>query len=279
MAKEKTQWLRRIPVFIGVIAVLLYLPCQAYAATKLIQQKEPEPHKLGKFALNVQGSVFTGDYGALNGKTTTVTYLTETLKYIGQRGELSLSFPYTFRNGGAVTAGEAVSTGTAAIPKRADGIGDIQLKGKYYWLEETDSRPIVDLTGRVKFPAADDKKGLGTGKYDFGMGPSFLKRCGKYIWLADTELVLRQRPSGSSIKRVRFDYALGAGYPFTGQFTAYLFAEGSSKTARESDSPFELVLAGTYRHNSDYSINGYVLKGLTNGSPDIGGSLGVTRYF
>lgn len=271
--------LKKVLVFIGILAVLAYFPCQAQAASKLLQQQEPEPYKLGKFTFNIQGSGFTGDYGDLNGKTTTVAYLTETLKYIADKGEVAFSFPYAYRNGGGVTAGEAVTASTTAIPKRADGIGDIQLKGKYYWLDETDSRPIVDLGARLKFPTASEDRGLGTGGFDFGAGPSFLKRFGKYIGLLDAELVLREKPSGSSIKRVRFDYSLGAGYPFTDQFSSYLFAEGSTKSAKGSDAPFELVLAGSYKHNSDYSINGYILKGLTNGSPDIGGSLGVTRYF
>lgn len=260
-------------------------PSKPEEKTKRIEEEPIEELKgvlPGKFALNSQASIFTGDYGDLNGKSTTVGYLTETVKYIGEEGEVSLSLPYVIRNGGGVTAGENVATSTRTIPKRADGIGDTVLKGKYYWLEETDWRPIVDLIAKVKFPTANDDRGLGTGKYDFGLGTSFLKRFGKVIGLFDADLVLRQRPTDSSIKRARGDYSLGAGYLFTSKMSGYLFLDGStktSKTQKTSDSPLELILAGTYKHSKDLSFNGYALKGFTNGSPEFGGSLGVTKYF
>lgn len=87
-----------------------------------------EDYKAARFSVSMQAGSFTGDYGALDKKNTTITYFSETLKYIGKDGTLSLIL---LRNGGGVTAGETALAGSGAIPKRADGIGDISLLEAY----------------------------------------------------------------------------------------------------------------------------------------------------
>jgi hypothetical protein len=48
------------------------------------------------------------------------------------------------------------------------GMGDVWLSGGFQLLEGTGMRPYVILQGDVKFPTADEERGLGTGEYDFG---------------------------------------------------------------------------------------------------------------
>lgn len=238
----------------------------------------------GKLAVNTQVSAFTGDFGDLSGKSTTTGYFTETIKYIDSNlGEIGVSIPYVYRNGGGVTAGEnVVATTVHTIPKHADGIGDVLLKGRYYLIDEGDYLPAVDLTAKVKFPTASHDRGLGTGEFDFGVGTSLLKCYGDFIGLLDMGIVVRERPNGSTLKPFRVDYSLGIGYSFTSKIAGYFFIEGSSKTTRTQrakDAPLELVAAGTYKYKKDLSFNGYGLMGLTNGSPEFGASAGVTKYF
>lgn len=249
----------------------------AYAVSPESWEERLAEYKIRKISLNTQASVFSGDYGDLNGHHTTTSYFTETIKAFAKRGDLSVSLPYSLRNGGGVTAGE--SADGAGIPKQADGIGDIVLRGRYYWLNETDKAPNVDLTGKIKFPAASHSRGLGTGEFDFGLGTSLSKSFGEYLVLADAELILRKRPVASTMKRVRLDYSLGLGYPFSKKFSGYLFVDSSTKTNSGLKVPVEVVLAGTYKPQKKYALNGYLLFGLTNTSPDFGASIGVTRYF
>lgn len=276
--KSSRKWL-----VIGVMLVSCLVTVTAFADSRYGYETVPSPRKAGKFSINTQVSAFTGDYGDPADKTTTVGYVTETFKYSHTDiGEIGVSVPYTYRNGGGVTAGESTLVATHAIPKRADGIGDILLKGKYYLIDEEDLIPAVDLTGRVKFPTASHDRGLGTGKYDFGMGPSLMKHFGDVVVLLDAEAIVRQRPTASTINKVRVDYSVGAGYPFTSQMSGYCFVEGSSKTNKGQkieDAPLEVVVAATYKPAEKLRFNGYVLVGLTDGSPNLGGSLGVTCYF
>ncbi|MBI3317797.1 MAG: transporter [Candidatus Omnitrophica bacterium] len=222
-------------------------------------------------------SVSTGDYGT--GEDTTVTQLSQTFKRRGQTGEVGLVIPYLFRDGGGVTAGETARAGGGAIPEEASGVGDLQLKGKYDWIEETDSRPGVDLGGRIKFPTASDDKGLGTGRFDVGFGPEFLKRFGSLITFGDLQLVFRDRPSGSTIKSTRLDYSVGVGYPLTERFTGYASLEGGTKSSSGSEVPLELVFSGGYKATDRLRVNGFLLAGLTDGSPDFGGGTSVTVSF
>ena len=223
-------------------------------------------------------AVTTGDYGT--GDDTTVTQLSQAFKYQGPAGEIGMMVPYLFRNGGAVTVGESRRLRSGQpLPNEADGLGDIQVMGKYFWLEEAERQPGIDLAARVKIPTADEDEGLGTGRFDVGFGPQLHKRFGPLITFADAELVLRDKPSGSSIESVRLDYSLGVGYPFTEQFTGYVSLDGGTKANSGAEVPLEIVLSGVFKATDTIGVNGFILAGLTDGSPDFGAGTGITVKF
>lgn len=222
-------------------------------------------------------SATSGDYGT--GQDTTVTQLYETAKLEGEKGELGLMVPYLFRRGSGVTPGESGRARNRAIPEDADGFGDVQLLGKLFWLEETGSRPAVDWGGRVKFPTASEEDGLGTGRFDFGVGPEVLKHFGSLMTFADLELVLRDKPDDSTLKPVRLDYSIGTGYPFTEKLTGYISLDGGTPTNSGADAPLEVVLSAVCKATEAVRIGGFVLAGLTDGSPDIGGGAEVSIHF
>lgn len=222
-------------------------------------------------------SVLTGDYGT--GEDTTITQISQAFTYKGQTGEIGLSIPYLFRTGNGVTAGETTRARGGTIPEDANGLGDIQLKGKHYWLEEGDVRPGIDLAGRIKFPTASENDGLGSGRFDVGFGPELYKHIGSLIVFGDLALVLRDRPSNSTIESTRLDCAVGVGYPLTGRLTAYASAEGGTKSSSNSDAPLELVLSGVYKVTDSMSGNAFLLSGLSDGSPDFGVGVGITIQF
>lgn len=222
-------------------------------------------------------SVTQGDYGTSD--DTTITQLSETIKYTSDAGEIGVVIPYLFRDGGATTPGESRPARNQTIPNDADGIGDVQLKGRYFWLAETPNRPSVDWAARVKFPTASESEGLGTGKFDFGIGPQLLKRIEKFFLLGDFELVLRDKPDNSTIKSVRLDYSVGGGVELTDRLTALLTLDGGTKANSGADAPLEVVVSGLYRFSDSISGNLFALAGLSDGSPDVGGGAGITVKF
>lgn len=231
----------------------------------------------GNWISSSEVSVTQGDYGT--GDDTTITQLSETIKYRGTTGELGVVVPYLFRRGGAVTPGESRRARNQTIPSNADGIGDVQLKGKYFWIQETDTQPSVDLAGRIKFPTASESDGLGTGRFDVGFGPELLKWFGSFFLLGDVELVLRDKPDNSTIKSTRVDYSVGGGYSWTDRLTTTLTLDGGTQTNSGTDAPLELVLSGVYKMTESVSATTFVLGGLTDGSPDFGAGVGITVRF
>lgn len=217
--------------------------------------------------------VSTGDYGGSD--DTTITQVYETVRYQMERGDVGLTLPYLFRDGGGTTPGESRVAGSAAIPQEADGLGDVKLRGRYYAVEEAESRPGLDWTGFVKFPTASDDKGLGTGRFDAGLGPELTRHFGSLIGLASMELVLRDRPDNSTLKAVRLDYSIGAGYPVTDRWTAYLSLDGGTPSSSGADAPLELVASSVCRISESVRLEGYLLGGLTDGSPDFGAGAAV----
>jgi len=118
-------------------------------------------------------SYLTGDYG--EGDDTDIFYTAGTIKRYLDKGDVTLTIPYidisddgvTFIDGGA----EAVAGASGG-----SGLGDIILKGRYYAIEQDGPLPYIDLVGSIKFPTADEDKGLGTGETDFTMMAEFARR-------------------------------------------------------------------------------------------------------
>ena len=64
------------------------------------------------------------------------------------------------------------SEDTTTENETQSGIGDIVFAATYYLYEGDEDKallPMVDFTGKVKFPSADEEKGLGTGETDYSM--------------------------------------------------------------------------------------------------------------
>src|SRR3989441_7117590 len=69
--------------------------------------------------------------------------------------------------------------GKLARPARStteEGIGDVLLKVSYAILEEKALIPEIAPYVKIKFPTADETRGLGTGEYDETIGVDLSKR-------------------------------------------------------------------------------------------------------
>jgi hypothetical protein len=110
-----------------------------------------------------------GKFGAK--KESSFLYLPTTLGYDQDGVVASVTVPYQVqraRVGITFIGGRPVRTGGAKAGKikTVGGLGDTYLDGGYYFLEEHEAQPALKLEGEIKFPTADDERGLGTGAYD-----------------------------------------------------------------------------------------------------------------
>src|SRR2546428_11694138 len=154
-----------------VISAALLLACVSPAAA----EDEPQDQPLWSLSSSVNYSV--GAYGT--GKDTTFIYAPFTLGVKPIDGfTLSLTIPYVYQTGQTVVitgGGVAVrkdkqrqlKTATQnQVTSTEHGLGDVLLKGQYVLVEEKSVLPEIAPYLKIKFPTADQSKGLGTGEFD-----------------------------------------------------------------------------------------------------------------
>jgi hypothetical protein len=128
---------------------------------------------------------------------------------------------------GAAFGGQLEERDETAGKDRECGIGDLELSAKWKFAEEQAFLPSLALTGTVKFPTADDDKGLGSGETDYdltGIASKMLTdRMGLHInagytWIGE--------PSGENVGDVAH-YGAALDVQLTGavQWVGEVFAE------------------------------------------------------
>jgi hypothetical protein len=145
--------------------------------------------------LRVLPTYFSGDYGT--GIDTKITYLPLILVVSSPRQEFRVTVPYLsidtsqpvlYLNGEVIGP---IPGGTTS----QSGLGDIVAQEEVFFLQGTARRPWLSGIVRVKFPTADEKKGLGSGEYDYGAGLGIIQPAGR-AWniLGTFQYVVRGDP-------------------------------------------------------------------------------------
>ena len=228
-----------------------------------------------------------GDYGTHD--DTEIMYVPVTLGAQFERFKLGVTVPYlrqTSQNvvltGGGVAASKKQPATTSTGKRTEDGLGDVLLRTSYVVLEESEERPLlpeIEPYSKIKFPTADEDKGLGTGEFDETIGvdlsKAFLERASGYLTLAYTFV---GSPHGADL-RDSFAWSVGAAYAVTHPFSIFAFLDGATAIARGQDDPLELRVGAEYRLARFLKLNGSAMAGFTNGSADYGFTAGLAlRY-
>src|SRR5512137_1531051 len=163
---------------VGLIPIVLIL----FAVTPALAEEE-RPW----WTLSTSFNYSIGDYGT--GKDTTFIYVPFTLGVTPlERLTVSLTVPYIRQTsqtvvvtggGVAVRQQQKAKLHTAAqsdVTQTEDGLGDLLLKGSFIVLPEQTVAPEIAPYVKIKFPTADDSRGLGTGEFDETLGVDVSKR-------------------------------------------------------------------------------------------------------
>lgn len=210
-----------------------------------------------------------GDYGFASDTevlSTSANFSAETPRWV-----LRAAIPYVTVKGPAnVVSGSGPVFAAPARPTRSyqGGLGDILASATFHAKPSADELN-VDLTGRVKFGTADEAKGLGTGETDFFAQTDFYRRFGKitpfatlgYQFLGDTAAyVLEDGPYATvgSTFRVAEATVLGAAFDWR------------SRLVQNGKDASDTLLFVSHNPNDRWNVMGYVLKGFTDASPDLG---------
>lgn len=212
----------------------------------------------------------SGDYGFSDDTEVFSTSLN--LTHESQQWLLRAVVPYvTVRGPASVVNGSGAVFAAPARPTRSSksGIGDVIGSATFHARPSAD-HVNVDFTGRVKFGTADEAKGLGTGETDFYAQTDLYQRFGHvtpftslgYRFLGKTSLYqLKDGPYAS----------LGSIFQTTDATSVGLSLDWRSRIVAGGKDAFESTLFVVHNPTaSRWNLVGYVLKGYTDASADLG---------
>lgn len=154
-----------------------------------------------RVTLRILPAYFSGDYGT--GIDTAITFVPMIAVVSTERQEFRLTVPYLSIDTGEPVAyinGEVIGP-VASGSTSESGLGDVIVQEEYFFVRGTARRPWVSAILRVKFPTADESKGLGSGEADYGGGIGIIHPLGHACNLIGAlQYIVRGDPPGSDFR-------------------------------------------------------------------------------
>lgn len=216
-----------------------------------------------------------GNYGA---PTTSETwYVPVVAKYETGRMLYKLTIPYLrITNPSVGPDGEPLPGGCGSVEK---GLGDTVASASFALLDGSRGDGLIlDLTGKVKLPTADEENCLGTGKTDFSAQFDLTQAFGAVSGFATLGWKKFGDPSETDLQDPIFA-TLGFVTrlaPATSVGAAY---DWRQKVIADGDEIQEFTLFLTQRLSPSWKVQLYALKGFSDASPDSGGGLLLSHSF
>ena len=164
---------------------------------------------------------------------------------------------------GGTTPG-ATTSGTAS------GLGDVTAQATYHLVNDTASQFMLDVSGRVNFGTASANEGLGTGQNDYGAEVDVYKGLGS-AWTAFGGVGYTDLGSSAYIQlRNVWSANAGVNYTMDQDDSAGLYFFYQQRPAASGYSRQEATLYYNHRVDTAWTLQGYMLSGFSNGSPDYG---------
>ncbi|NTV15069.1 MAG: hypothetical protein HGA96_14250 [Desulfobulbaceae bacterium] len=253
----------------------------------------PEP----QFSLGLGVEYARGDFGA----DSTGNYIAVPLSltwYANQRLDLELTVPYLYQSsgatgyaatGGGIASARSASGGRgtsrpAAAPAHSgqteeSGLGDISLEGGYNILLDGEGRPDLGLTCYLKFPTAEADQGLGTGSFDWGPGLRLAKWLGEWQPFLEGRYILQGASREETGARDYLFAEAGLGYGWSDQLYLAGFSRFGTASFDGLAAPLEMRLKTVWGFAESNSLELYLAKGFSEGSPDYGVGLSFFTGF
>ena len=151
-----------------------------------------------------------------------------------------------------------------------EGLGDVVVRGTYLWLPAPRSPlPVIELTGKVKLPTADEERGLGTGKTDYTLQLDVARRFGEWTPFLGVGYRFVGRPPGSRLDGSWFASA-GATYRINERVSAGLLYDWFGAATPPRHDSHEVIPYVSLRLSDELSVSPYLVAGLSGHTPDYG---------
>ena len=226
----------------------------------------------------------SGDYGETS--TTDISYVPVNFKYQTDSFALKLNVPYVriSNDGGNVVGG---GSNVVVLPPGEEesgesstesGLGDIVAAATYFLYEGSAEQPLypmIDLSGKIKFPTADEEKGLGTGEADYSLESDFTWFSGQTALFCTLGYRFMGDPESYDLNDVMYA-SVGVAHQITNNFSSGLLYDVREASTGLGSATSEATAYGSYKMNDNLKFLLYGVKGFSDGSPDYGLGFTVT---
>jgi hypothetical protein len=223
-------------------------------------------------------SYFSGDFGT--GIDTHIIYVPAILVVTREKHEFRLTVPYL-----SITTTEPVTfVGDQVIGRgqggrtTESGPGDVVLQDEYFFVEGGRARPWVSALFRVKFPTADESRGLGTGEPDAGAGLGLIQPLGeRWNLLGQTQYVVRGDPPDNDFRNTLW-LSFGIQRRLSGSTSANLFYERRQSVLPGQPDLSDLSLGCDHSFARKLTLRAAAYLGLSETAEDYGVSAGISLH-
>ena len=304
---ERVRWTRSALLLFSLWLCNHQIVWAAGDADQKLEERGPQEIER-PWQVSFAPTVSTGTYGT--DTRTTLIYAPLSVRRLFRNGDISVTVPWvTIHSTGAVrlvgdrpnrtsnsgrgssgSSGSGSGSENVTKDKGADddplpsattdmGLGDVIIRGRYYVVDEGDYVPLVAVTGRIKLPTASESRGLGTGKFDEGIGLEVSKGIGlDWLIFVDGGYTFIGKPEGTNF-RDQWWYDIGLGYYVTDRWLMSVYYEEYRSIIPGLDNPRDVYVSSMYKLSAAWRITASALVGLSDGAPDFGGTIGVSYRF
>ena len=232
-----------------------------------------------KFVLSTGVDYTSGDYGG--NEDIDDIYAPVTATYTHNSVGFKLTVPYLrvkAPTGTVITDASGQSSVGSGPEKIESGLGDII--GGVTFYDVFYSRQLdlaVDITAKIKFATADENKGLGTGENDYSAQADIYKYFDQFYISSSVGVKVRGDPPGLDLNNSWFA-SIGGNYRFTSHTRGGIAYDYRQSAFDNNDAVSEFSGFISVRLSNTWKLQLYVLKGLSDGSPDWGTGLRLKFY-
>ncbi len=193
------------------------------------------------------------------------------------KGMFNVSSTSSSPMGGATTT--TTTTTTTTLTKVTEsGIGDVTASVGYSFLPAAADGLLIEVNGQVKFPTADDKKGLGTGEFDYSAQVDLSKPFGALTPFVNAGYTITGDSDQINYNNV-FYSSIGTSYSLTDTVSVKASYDYRQKATDDADNAEEASVSLSWLINDTWSATVSGATGFTNASPDWSGGLEVAMSF
>lgn len=219
----------------------------------------------------------SGDYGTTS--TTTVVSIPMGIRYETDNLLLKASLPWlrvTAPTGTSLGPDGRPSSGSTGVRRTESGAGD--LVTSVTWMAYNKAGIAIDFTGKVKWGTADAGKGLGTEKNDVSAQVDIYKSLGDTAIFTTLGYKMYGDPTGINFRNVPY-VGLGFSHKASSLGALGLTWDYRPKVVDTGKHTSEITGFLTHKLSDSTKAQLYLIKGLSDGSPDWGGGLSLSHAY